>query len=270
MDLPTGWHPYPSTAASTVVGTLLRSEPLPANPLPNRSVLAWLPDSHRAGDRSYPVLYMHDGDNLFDEAASYSGEWRVDETMQALAAEGIEAIVVGVPNAGSDRITEYVPHRTEHGPGRADEYLSFLTAVVKPFVDGSLQTLKERATTGLMGSSLGGVVSLYGLFARPDVFGLAGAMSSTLWWPGGAIVPYLERSSFVDARIYMDVGSDEIPEEPEVSAAYLRVYHEACDVFRDKGYGEDRFMGVVEEGAIHEEAAWARRLPDALRFLLGP
>ena len=270
MDVPAGWRPYPATKASTVVGTLLQSEVLPAGDLADRPLLAWLPASYPLGADRYPVLYRHDGQNLFDEVTSYAGvEWGVDETMQELAAEGIEAIVVGVRNAEDDRAAEYVPGSGPHGAGQADDYLSFLVDVAKPFVDGSLRTDPGRDATGLLGSSLGGVISLYGLFARPDVFGFAGAMSPAFWYPGGDVLPLVREAPFVDARIYLDAGTDEEPDEPDESAAYVRVYREALDLLRAKGYGDDRLMGVLEEGAIHHESAWASRLPAALLFLLG-
>ena len=212
---------------------------------------------------------MQDGNNLFDEPVSHSGEWRVDETMAMLAAEGIEAIIVGIPNAGEDRAAEYVPWEGPIGSGIGDDYLRFVIDVVKSHVDATLRTVPDKAGTGIMGSSLGGFISLYGLFAHPDTFGFAGAMSPALWW-STRFIPWLEEAPFVGGRIYIDVGTREIERNKAKSAGYVRGCESAVAVLRNKGYDETAMLAVVEEGGTHRESAWARRLPDALRFLLPP
>lgn len=264
---PPGWTPYPVRPDSTVVGTLLVGPDLGAPGIARRRPLVLLPPSYRSGGRSYPVLYMQDGNNLFDEPVSHSGEWRVDETMAMLAAEGIEAIIVGIPNAGDDRAAEYGPWEGPFGSGIGDDYLRFVIDVVKSHVDSTLRTVPGKAGTGIMGSSLGGFISLYGLFAHPDTFGFAGAMSPALWW-STRFIPWLEEAPFVDGRIYIDVGTREIEKDSAKSAGYVRGYESAVAVLRNKGYDETAMLAVVEEGATHRESAWARRLPDALRFLL--
>ncbi|MBT8212406.1 MAG: alpha/beta hydrolase [Acidimicrobiia bacterium] len=266
----TAWHPYPATDESTVVGTVLQSDPVPHEGLGRAPVLTLhLPQSHIERDRRYPVLYMHDGQNLFDEVPSYSGEWQVDETLTALAAEGLELIVVGITNGpGEARAHEYTLFPSpELGGGNARVYLDFLVNTVKPLVDVSFLTEPGPSTTGIMGSSLGGLVSLYGFFEHPDVFGRAGAMSPAFHWDDGQTLDYLRDQPSRSGRIYMDVGTIEDPEDPELT----RRYHDDFLVARDTlaPTYEDRLMTVIDEGAIHHESAWARRLPDALRHLFG-
>jgi predicted alpha/beta superfamily hydrolase len=226
----------------------------------DRELYAYLPPSYGTGERRYPVLYMHDGRNLFDEATSHAGEWRVDETMEALADEGVEAIVVGIPH-GSERATEYVP--SERGP----KYIAFLVDKVKPLVDETLRTLPGRETTGLAGSSLGGIISLYGFLTRNDVFSYAGVMSPAFWWDE-SLYDVAARIPRRDGRIWMDVGGDEHPENPERSKAYLEAFARMSTILRTRGYDKSLLHTIVEPGARHHETAWARRLPDMLRFLL--
>jgi predicted alpha/beta superfamily hydrolase len=241
-----------------------------------RDILVYLPPSHGNVNRTYPTLYMHDGQNLFDEATSFAGEWRADETLEALAIDGIEAIIVGIPNAGPQRLAEYSPFQDPRfGGGRAAEYLAFVVDTVKPLVDETFRTTGEREQTATIGSSMGGLFSFYAFFERPDVFGLVGAVSPSVGFAGQALVGYLERAPFVGGRIYMDVGTHEgMPRDRDPlelrgePGAYVRLVRRARELLALKGYGERELLYVEDEGAIHNEAAWAARLPEALRFLL--
>jgi predicted alpha/beta superfamily hydrolase len=257
----TDWQDYTSYTPyreHTVTGTLKVLTDVWSPQLQNqRDILVYLPQSYNHSDQSYPVIYMHDAQNLFDRATSYAGdEWEVDETMARLSAEGIEAIVVGIPHMGPGRIQEYNPFATFRD-GRGESYLDFMVETLKPLIDGDFRTLSDREHTGLMGSSMGGLISLYGFFARPDVFGFAGVMSPALWIAGGAIYDYVEEQPLLSGKIYLDNGTR------ESSARKMNV------ILSDKGYVTGKNLRyVVEPEAEHRETAWARRLPDALRFLL--
>jgi predicted alpha/beta superfamily hydrolase len=267
-----GWHDYPAGPKHTVVGTVKVSPPLygPAQGV-RRQMLVYLPPSYDKTDKRYPVLYMHDGQNIFDASTSYSGEWQVDETMEALSGEGIEAIVAGIANSGSGRAVDYSAHvHSVYGGGGADAYIDFLVREVKSLVDGAFRTLPDREHTGLMGSSMGGSVSLYALLTRPDIFGFAGVMSPAFWWSEGTIFKLVEASPFVGGRIYMDVGDNETPDVPGLREAYLNDAERMYSLLLAKGYTPDDLYFVIEPGGTHHETAWARRLPGALRFLLGP
>lgn len=222
-----------------------------------RDLVIYLPPSYRTGEKRYPVLYMHDGQNLFDDALAYGGQdWRVDETMQALSREGLEAIMVGIYHGGEKRLMEYNPFPGKF-PGRGQEHVAFLCETLKPFIDAKFRTRPEHDATGVMGSSMGGLISLYAFFRRPDVFGLCGAMSPSLFVGRGAIVPYAIHAPWNHGRIYLDHGTQEPAARPMV------------DALREKGYRMRRHLKyVAERGGKHTESAWARRLPNALRFLL--
>jgi len=143
------WLDYAATIAGeehTVVGDLKVLAGIESPQLENhRDLLVYLPPSHETGNGRFPVIYLHDGQNLFDEQTSFAGEWQVDETMEGLSRKGIEAIVVGIPNSGEERLDEYSPFvDPARGGGRGELYLSFIIETVKPLVDASFRTLTGR------------------------------------------------------------------------------------------------------------------------------
>lgn len=255
------WAEYRSAHAPphhTVVGDVRVLPDIFSPQLDNRRrVWVYLPPSYWQSDRRYPALYFQDGQNLFDRATSFAGEeWGLDETLEALSRDGLEAIAVGVDHAGEDRRREYTPF-----PGwweaRGEAYVDFLVETVKPLIDAGFRTRPERAHTGVVGSSLGGLISLYAFFRRPDIFNRVGALSPALWPVNGAIYSFVRQAAFVDGRVYLDNGTRENNARPMV------------DLLIEKGYRPgDTLKYVAEAGGEHRESAWARRLPAALRFLL--
>ena len=242
-----------------------------------RDLLVYLPPSYATENRTYPTLYMQDGQNLFDETTSFAGEWRVDEALESAAQQGVEAIVVGIPNAGVERLAEYSPFTdARFGGGRAAAYVRFVVDTVKPIVDESFRTTSQPELTAMAGSSMGGLVSLYAFFERPDVFGLVAAMSPSVGFVKAALVQYLESRPFRGGRIYLDVGTaeggpqrrDPLELRPG-SSAYVTAVRSVRDLLIGKGYalGKD-LLYVEDDGAVHNENAWARRFPNALAFLL--
>ncbi len=261
----TNWQDYPWTTDEerTTAGRLLVRRDVWSPQLGNaRDLLVYLPQSYGQTSTRLPVIYMHDGQNLFDEATSFAGSWHVGETMDALEQE---AIIVGIPNISEQRIHEYSPFKMgRFGGGRGDLYLQFLLETIKPLVDADFDTLPDRAHTGMVGSSMGGLISLYGFFRYPEAFGFVGALSPALWFARKAIFPFVERAPFAPGRIYLDAGSD----ERRGSFCFCEDVQKMADLLRDKGYDEAVVKYVEEEGGAHHESAWARRLPEALRFLL--
>src|SRR5437879_3681147 len=165
---------------------------VPAN---GRNLLVYTPASYARGDARYPVVYMQDGQNLFDPATSFEGDWGIRATLADLAQTGLEAIVVGIPHQGKRRPFEYSPFVDPvNGGGGGEQYLAFVVETVKPLVDRGFRTLRNRGQTVIAGSSLGGLISLYAFFRHPDVFGAAGVLSPALWFAGGAILRYIEGS----------------------------------------------------------------------------
>jgi len=273
------WQPYDGGPDNTVVGDVRISDPVPFDHLDDeRELLAYLPPSYTDTTRDYPVVYMHDGQNIFDEATSNDGEWEVDETMERLAP-GIEAIVIGIPNAGDQRTIEYSPffdaselpeeERKRYGDvdPAGEAYADWLVEMAVPLVEGSFRVSDDRHDRGVFGSSMGGLISLYSLFRDPEVFGFAGAMSPAVGGPWEAIFDWIEESGRVDARIYVDVGGDEFPDHDQRSAEFEQGAERLVETLSGLGYDEE-LRYVHEPEAIHHEDAWARRFPDAIRFLL--
>jgi predicted alpha/beta superfamily hydrolase len=230
-----------------------------------RDVLVYLPPSYRTGERSYPVLYMQDGQNLFDASTSFAGEWGVGRAMNSAARRGLEAIVVGVPNMGPERLDEYAPWPDAEagGGGKGDAYSGFLARTLKPLVDQRFRTQPGRDRTIVAGSSMGGLISLATLLRHPDIFGAAGVLSPSLWFAGGAIFSEVERSPLVPARIYLDIGVQEGPQHVG-NARRMR------DLLLSKGYRLNQHLRWLESRCgRHDERSWGRRFARALPFLLG-
>lgn len=232
----------------------------------HRDIDVFLPPSYKRSRRRYPVVYMQDGQNLADPDRAFGGAtWELPRTIAALAARGIEAIFVGVPNMGEHRLREYSPFfDLRHGGGDGDAYLAYLERTVKPLVDRRFRTRPERGATGIFGSSMGALISLYAFFRAPDTFGFVGAMSPSLWFAGRAILAYIEKDGSPPGRIYLDAGTEE-------GAATLRDARHLARILERKGYQEPGSLRYVEiEGGQHAEAHWARRLAPAVEFLLEP
>lgn len=230
-----------------------------------RKVWVYLPPDYNSSGRSYPVLYLQDGQNLFDAATSFSGEWGVDEALERLFSEGAGGIIaVGVENGRAARLEEYTPWpHPEHGGGRGAQYAEFLAGELKPLIDRSLRTLPGPENTAVGGSSLGGLISLYTACAYPRVFGLTAAFSPSVWFSKTELLDHIARPrDMAGTRFYVDTGTQE-GEEP---AARVQDARDAADALRRSGAKVEL---VVEEGAGHNEAAWARRFPGAVRRLFG-
>ena len=229
-----------------------------------RDILVYLPSSYDKNDRPYPVIYMHDGQNLFDPATSFAGEWGVDSAMAKAPRKGRRAIVVGIPNAGAGRIGEYSPFVDARiGGGQGDAYLDWLEETVKPLIDSRYRTLASAEGTGIAGSSLGGLISLYAFFRNPSRYGFVGALSPALWFADRDIFRFVESAGYVRGRVYLDVGTRE-------GGGTLANAHQMRDQLLAAGYqrGKD-LMWVEDKGGMHNEAAWGRRWRTALPFLLG-
>lgn len=251
-----------------------------------RDVDIYLPDSYATRRERYSVVYMHDGQNLSDPATAFVGTWELGPTLERLAARGLEMIVVGVYNAGANRLAEYSPFPDRrHGGGDADQYLAFLAQSLKPRIDRTFRTRPERDATAVFGSSLGGLVSLYAYFRYPSVFGRAGVMSPSIWFGQGAILDFIQEARTPPGRLYLDVGTQE-------GAGTLRDARHAGRLLVRKGFSRDRrarrprtARGGLDRrstpggkprlryfehvGGRHTESDWAYRLEGALEFLVG-
>jgi predicted alpha/beta superfamily hydrolase len=229
-----------------------------------RDLIVALPPSYHDSDERYPVVYMQDGQNLFDPTTSYAGDWRLLPSLNSLADQGTEAIIVAVPNVGKKRLYEYSPFVDRRmGGGGADRYLTFLSETVKPLIDGSFRTREDPENTAIMGSSMGGLVSLYAVFRRPEIFGRAGVMSPSLWFAGRAMLRYVAQAGAASTRrVYLDIGL----KEPRGAVADARLLR---NILIEQGLDSGDLDYVEDEQGTHSEEAWGRRFEQALTFLIG-
>src|SRR5437868_8770728 len=235
-----------------------------------RDLVVYLPPDYEESDRRYPVLYLHDGQNLFDPETAYvrGMDWKVDETADALIRAGeIESlIIVGVFNSGEHRIDEYTPTRDRKlGGGHAELYGRMLVEELKPFIDERYRTLDGPATTGLGGSSLGGLATLYLGFTYPEIFGKLAVLSPSVWWDNKAILKIIGKTQPKPRlKIWVSMGTEE-------SKNGLRDANFLRDTLIRKGWNEDEDLHYeVIPGAKHDEAAWAERVEPVLRYLFPP
>ena len=257
------WQPYVTAMPESSLdlpGTLLMARSVYSPQLRNhRPIVVYLPDGYWQNPlRQYPVVYMQDGQNLFDPAASYAGvTWDAATAAESLADIGRQPIVVGIYHGGRRRIREYNPFAHWRN-GRGANYARFVAETVKPMIDDAFHTLPGREHSAILGSSMGGLISLYAYYMHGDVFDRCGAMSPSLWVAGGAILKMAPAPRLAGGRIYIDNG------DQEPGAQRL------APLLEQAGYVPGRTLRyVVGAGDGHTEAAWARRLPGALRFLLG-
>ncbi len=235
-----------------------------------REITIYLPAGYEEHpERRYPVLYLQDGQNLFDAERAYvpGNHWRVQEAADAAIGERTASpmIIVGVDHAGPGRIDEYTPVKDQrhNGGGRADEYGRFLAEELKPAIDEAFRTLPDAANTAVGGSSLGGLVSLHLAMTRPDLFGRAAVMSPSVWWAGRAVLKTVEAFNDRAPRMWLDIGGRE-------GAEALNDARALRDVIAKKGFGEETFQYYEDRRGDHSERAWARRIRTVLEFLFPP
>ena len=226
--------------------------------------------------RSYPVLYMQDGQNLFDEKTSSQGEWHTDESVEHLvgAFKIPPMFVVGIDNAGDKRDSEYLPYpdpinknvTEENALGK--EYARFLTTEVIPFIEKRYRISRGPLNTGLGGSSYGADIALYTALKYPTLFGHVLIESPELRIGDRQLIKDAEKAATLPHKIYLGVGTKE-DSDPMRATQMVDEVRELESVFVKKGMGATRLRVAIEEGGQDNEAAWSRRLPDALLFLYG-
>ncbi len=254
---------------STLTGNIEQLRDVKSPQLGNsRNVLVYLPPSYRKGAKRYPVLYMHDGQNVFNELSSFVKlEWRADEAAEALAARGHEVILVAIENAGGSRASEYLPFKTRANnyEPRAEAHAAFVVKTIKPMIDERYRTQPDAAHTGIAGSSFGGVISLYTGLSYPEVFGFVGAFSPSLWVGDGSLFRWVaEHPAPKTMRLWVDMGDHE-GEMPGERLYAMELTESMGDLLREQGaqvrvqFGKD---------AWHNEDAWAQRFPTALEWFV--
>jgi predicted alpha/beta superfamily hydrolase len=252
--------------STALPGVSLLGEPLAMPGLERkRQLRLYLPPGYATSKKRYPVLYMHDGQNLFDNATAYAGEWKVDETLDTLAREGkLEMIVVGIDNGQEKRMTELNAWDNERiGKGEGREYTDFIVKTVKPMIDKQYRTLPGREHTAIMGSSMGGLASHYALVQYPQVFSKAGVFSPAYWTAQPSFDFVAANPVPKDARVFLLMGEKE---GPQMNADVKRM----AEVVKKTGHPAANTVLKIVPGAEHNEAFWAGELREALLWMFAP
>lgn len=228
-----------------------------------RRVWIYLPPNYVTSGKRYPVLYMHDGQNVFDATTSFSGEWEVDESLNELFGQGDGgAIVVAIDNGAANRINEYSPwvHPT-YGGGQGDQYVNFIVETLKPYIDDHYRTLPDRLHTGIMGSSMGGLISMYAAIEHQDVFGKAGIFSPAFWFSSQCYAHVSSKGKQADMRIYLLAG------QPEDNGSVVNDLYAMYNTLLNAGFGVNELNIVTHSDGQHSEWYWAREFPAAYQWL---
>lgn len=215
----------------------------------SRKIWLYLPKDYATSTKKYPVIYMHDAQNLFDAKTSFMGEWNIDEKLDSLNAQ---VIVVGIENGGDKRIEELTPYaHAKHGGGKADDYLDFIVKTLKPQIDQKYRTKTNAKNTTIFGSSLGGLVSYYALLKYPEVFGKAGVFSPSFWFNRKEIFELTEKTSKLKSKIYFLCGDSEGDDDmiSDLNNMEKLINTKRC-------YCKNLNKKVIVKGGKHNEKLW--------------
>ena len=218
-----------------------------------RRVSIYLPSDYSATKKRYPVLYMQDGQNVFDDLTSFAGEWSVDETLDSIGNHTREMIVVAVDHGGDKRINEYCPYDIEkYGKGEGNKYVDFLVKTLKPFIDKSYRTEKNKKNTFIAGSSMGGLISMYAILKYPRVFGGAGVFSPAFWIGPEIFNDITAKGAKVNSKIYFYCGAQEGETmQPDTEKAFSEM----------RKISKSRMVCVVRADGKHSEQVWKEEFP---------
>lgn len=228
-----------------------------------RKIWLYLPKDYTNSSKQYPVLYMHDGQNLFDRTTAFSGEWKVDETLDSLFDNGdYGCIVVGIENGGSKRLDEYSPWtNSQYGGGEGDQYIDFILNELKPYIDQHYRTKTEPENTAMIGSSMGGLITLYAGLKHADVFGLLGPLSSAYWFSPSSYA-YADSKDYAGSlqKIYMMAGGKE-------GGNQVGDMYKMRDVLIENNFKTEYLLAEDHVNDGHNENYWSREFPNVYKWL---
>jgi len=229
-----------------------------------RKIWIYLPPDYNDSEKFYPVLYMHDGQNVFDTSTSFSGEWEVDESLNQLFEEGdFGCIVVAIENGGANRTNEYSAwNNPQYGGGEGKQYLDFIVNTLKPEIDANYRTLPGREYTGLMGSSLGGLISHYGIVEHQETFSKAGIFSPSYWFVDEIYQHTENTEKEFPQKLYLLGGQNE-------GGSMAQKVNEMYNLLLSKGYETGEVLKEIHQGGEHSEWYWRREFPEVYQWLFG-
>ena len=228
----------------------------------NRRIWVYLPKGYKSSNENYPVLYMHDGQNLFRDSSSFAGEWHVDESMDEIVDNGGKpSIVIGIDNGGEYRIDELTPFTNkEYGGGQGSKYVDFIVNTLKPHIDSTYRTKRDRDNTAIMGSSLGGLISFYGILKYKNVFSKAGVLSPSFWFSDRMFFIPQNRPEY-EIKIYLLAGDDE---SDNMVSDIIKMEK---SLIKNK-YPSSSFHIKIIKGGKHNEKLWSSNFTNAYMWLM--
>lgn len=257
------WARAPISTAAANVQILSNSFAMPQLSR-TRRIWLYLPPDYNATTKRYPVIYMQDGQNLFDNATAFAGEWQVDETLNKLHSEGdYGAIVVGIDNGGGQRINEYSPwNNPQYGGGQGDAYVDFIKETLKPHIDANFRTLPEPQFTCIFGSSLGALIATYGAARFPEVFGKVGSFSPAYWFSLDNLNQFiLTNPANISGLRTAHVGGQN---ESQTMVANMNT---VTNNLLSKGMLTSNSNIKIDADGTHSEAYWRREFGAAYQWL---
>jgi alpha-glucosidase len=236
-----------------------------------RRVWMYLPSDYKTSNESYPVVYMHDGQNLFDAKTSGYGEWNVDETLDKLFKEqNLKLIVVGIDHGDSTRLDEYSPWKhAEYGGGEGDAYLDFIVNTLKPYIDSNYNTKEDKSNTAIFGSSMGGLISHYAALKYPKIFGKVGVYSPSYWFAPEAVHAFSKKhANLQDTKMYFLAGGKEgtNTSRTEISQTVTDM-NSMIGLLQSEGFPADNIQSKVVPEGKHNEALWRDNFEEAITWL---
>lgn len=257
-----GWEDISSQSTASKQVTVLSDSFFMPELNAHRRIWIYLPEDYLTSGKSYNVLYMHDGQNLFDTYTSFAGEWGIDETLDSLIHTGDDGcIVIGIENGGNQRMYEYTPWtHPRYGGGGGDKYIQFIKNTLKPYVDSHFRTNPGPENTGIMGSSLGGLISFYAGMAYPETFGRVGIFSPSFWYSSRTYDLAKSFSSDSESYLYMMAGDRE-------GAGVVKDMYDVGRILSDNGLPDYQLFMAHHADGEHSEWFWRREFPDAYSWL---
>jgi len=228
----------------------------------SHKVWVYLPPNYQNSTKKYPVIYMHDAQNLFDAKTSYAGEWNVDETLNNYYKTSKKGfIVVGVENGGEKRIEEYTPWpNKKYGGGKEAIYIDFLVNELKPYIDENYRTKTKARHTAIIGSSLGGLISFYGGLKYPDVFGKIGALSTSFWFSNNSYAFVSRNNNTKNTKLYLLIGSKE-------GGSMVSDTEKMKQLLLDNGFPKESLKKKIVADGKHTESFWKDEFLETILFL---
>ena len=227
-----------------------------------RRIWIYLPSGYSKSNKKYPVIYMHDGQNIFDSYTSFAGEWKVDETVDELIKNGSKkAIIVAIDNGSENRLNEYTPFpNKEYGGGDGSKYMDFVVNTLKPYIDNNFKTLSDRDNTSIMGSSLGGLISFYGIMKYKSIFSKAVIMSPSFWY-SNKIYFIPSNSSKYPIELFFIAGDKE-------SKTMLPNIEKMVEKLDKMKYPSESYKVKIIRDGKHNEKLWGGQFADAYKWIV--